>query len=684
MANRLKQSLPFLLLAIGVVYLYRNIFHGFFQQDEWFSYGYFVLNKNLGLSNFIKFIFAPNVTHYNPITVFIEYVLFSLWGMNYMNFMILGLMLHLIAIFAVYFLTLKIFKNDKFLAFCTSFLFGIFASTYQGAAWVIVDIATIVSTILGIISTYSFIVFLEKFKSKYFLFSMVFLLVSLFIKEITIGLFPLFLILWFLNRSRKKSIKYLVSLFGIGFIYFFFRVAMVFLSHGAGGGLATDSQPFKDLIYNFLSIPFKSLSQIIIPSDFMHSISEHIAMLLPLKITGMQGSPDFENFVVKRVMEAFSLLISFLILVISTRKINYVTIFSLCWVFINSLIIALSPGRTGLITVVDSRNLYFISVGVAIYLVFIAKSISRKDIKKLVLILAVILTFNIYWLNKNLNTFVEAGDTRKIILNKIVTENPVLPGRVVFYTESDSPYYGLPENIRILPFQSGFGQTLLAWYQRTSNFPKGFFTDNFLWPIDSEGYKEINGIGFGYFRNFIDLTKFFELNKSNEPTLIAYSFNSQNNFLRNNTKEILGRIDGYEAKKKILNSSNFIVTSSQNSNDIGNVIDGNIKTLWSSQLAYMNYQYILIDMRRSFNVAEVVIDSYNDQNQNGVGYRIEVSNDKETWNIMFESKRYPPDPKGKDNLYFKPTSIRFMKIVQVGYHKYAPWVINELSVYEKL
>ena len=691
MERKLKKILPILLLTAMVIYFYRNIFHGFFQQDEWFSYGYFLLNKNLDFSNFIKFIFAPNITHYNPITVFIEYILFYFWGMDYFNFITLGLLLHLITICSVYFLALKIFKGDKLLAFLSSLLFGIFAATYQGAAWVIVDIATVLSSILGILSTYFFITFLEKFKYKYFIFSMFLLLISLFVKEIAIGLFLFFLILLFFNSKKKQNLKYGVFIFGIGFLYFIFRVIMIFVSHKAGGNLATDSEPFKDLIYNFLSIPLKSLSQIIFPAEFIRNISENSAKLFPVKITGMFGSPDFENFVVKRIMEGISVTISILVLSFSSvfiflrknKNISYVIVFSLAWVLINSFIIGLSPGRSGLVTVVDSRNLYFLSVGVALFLVFIIKYFSKNNLVKTLILFVFLFVFNIYFLNKNLDSFTQNGSVRKVILDHVMSENPIFPKKVFFYTESDSSYYGLPETTHILPFQSGFGQTLLVWSERENNFPKEFFTNNFLWDIESEGYKEISGRGFGYFRNFEHLASFYAINNENEPVLIAYSFNSRDNSLKNITKEILGRIDGYRIKKRLLNTSGFTGTSAQNNSEIKNIFDKNIRSSWSSQLPYMNYQYILIDMKSNFTIAEIVIDSYNDQNQNGVGYRIDLSNDQKNWRTVFESRKYLPDSKGKDNLYFEPTNARFIKIEQIGYHKYAPWVIDELYIYEK-
>src|SRR5258708_505883 len=176
----------------------------------------------------------------------------------------------------------------------------------------------------------------------------------------------------------------------------------------------------------------------------------------------MFGSPDFENFVVKRIMEGISVTISILVLSFSSvfiflrknKNISYVIVFSLAWVLINSFIIGLSPGRSGFFTVVDSRNLYFLSVGVALFLVFIIKYFSKNNLVKTLILFVFLFVFNIYFLNKNLDSFTQNGSVRKVILDHVMSENPIFPKNVVFYTQSDSSYYGLPETIHILQFQS--------------------------------------------------------------------------------------------------------------------------------------------------------------------------------------------------------------------------------------
>ncbi|GEM_PF-5044251 len=544
MENKFKKILPFALLAAAVGVFYSRLFNGFFQQDEWYSYGYFLAHRNLDFLNFVKFVFAPNVTHYNPITVFIEYVLFHAWGMDYIKFMVIGLISHVLAVFSVYLLSKRIFK-DVVLSFLTALLFGLFAAPYQGAAWVIVDIATLWASILGVLSTLFFLDFLDKKRQKYFIVSIVFLVISLFVKEIAIGLFPMFFLTWFFYGGKKKEIKNLVLLVVIACVYFLFRIGMAVTNPGAGGGLVTQSQSFNYLIYNFFTVPLKVLSQTLIPYDVFKMISLYVSRFFPTNVSGRPGTTKFEIFAIHNVMETISIGLSLLIIVsiiiftIKLWKKNkewLLVIASLLWIVLNSFIFSFAPETSGVINIVDSRNLYFTAIGVAFLIILLTKIYVRKNDFKFLIIFIPVVILNIFWLNSYLSNFVELGRVRRVILQQISTDNPHLPQKVIFYTDSNKEYYGLAE--KIMPFQSGFGQTLLAWYNRRQDFPSVFFKNRYLWDIRSQGYQEVDGVGFGYFRDINLLREAIIQNKLSIDNLVAYRFNAGSNSLVNITSEI--------------------------------------------------------------------------------------------------------------------------------------------------
>ena len=86
----------------------------------------------------------------------------------------------------------------------------------------------------------------------------------------------------------------------------------------------------------------------------------------------------------------------------------------------------------------------------------------------------------------------------------------------------------------------------------------------------------------------------------------------------------------------------------------------------------------------SRKIAQVRIDSYNNRDQNKVGYSVLLSDDGQAWRQVFYAKRYPPSSDGFTDLFFEPQFTRFIKLEQKGGHQFANWVIHELNVYEAI
>ena len=87
------------------------------------------------------------------------------------------------------------------------------------------------------------------------------------------------------------------------------------------------------------------------------------------------------------------------------------------------------------------------------------------------------------------------GQMRKSLLTRVERDNPVLPNRVIIYTQSDRPYYGMSESEKILPVQSGFGRMVMVWYQQKQVFPiwdsKAIQLDNITDEIKDKLRKDI-------------------------------------------------------------------------------------------------------------------------------------------------------------------------------------------------
>lgn len=648
----------YLLLALSPVIFYLRMFWGFFQQDEWLGYSQYVLHKGQSFGELLTYFFTASIGHFTPFTIATVHSLFGLFNLNYTGYATVSIGLHLVTGILVFILAKNLFKDTKS-ATLTTFLFGIFASSFQGTAWVIADLAGHLSGIFGLLAI------IYTFKSNIFK-TLLFLIISLLFKEITIGLFLLIPIMIYIFNLKMKIKPVLVVLV----VYISLRGLMIFAPNQVKDTTVFATQSMSKIVYNFVTVPFKSISQSVIPQGQIRWISEILTKPLGEKIAGEDDSPNREIFVVKRTMEVVSLGLAGLIIFMVVRFRSRLSIFALGWVILNSLIFSLAPERTGLISTVDSRYLYFVSIGSALLVVSLFK-------KNLIYVFWVLTLVNGFWLNKELMAYVQRGQIRREILTQIVNQHPILAKKTIFYTESDTSYYGLSVSDRILPFQSGFGQTLLAWYFKTEKFPKVFFEKRYLWDILEQGYKEDENRGFGYFRDFDLMAKTITDNKLPLDSVIGYRYSSKTNRLNDMTDEIRGRLKGsLSSKRKI--SPNHISTVSPY------VTDGDKKTKWDSLVPYTALQSFSINLDKITKISQIEIDSYDNQNQDKVGYMVQLSEDGINWKQVFYAKVNPPKSDGIVLMPFLPTPAQYIKINQIGDHKFASWVIHELNVYESL
>ena len=297
--------------------------------------------------------------------------------------------------------------------------------------------------------------------------------------------------------------------------------------------VVTKDQKLGEILYNTVTFPAKIFAQSVIPTWQLLSVSKFSASLLPESISGQEGTTARGQFVENVVLLGVDFLIFIfgLIIVLLYLKrrrqepLVKVVLLSFAFVILNSFIYALSPGRSGSIPVVDSRNVYLPAVGTSIFLATLTYMIMRQRVLIAILLFTPLIFSHVYWLNEQLASSVGVGAVRKSILQQVKREHPDLPEKVVFYVESDAPYYGMSVNIP--PFETGLGQALLVWYYSTEKFPRVFFEDKFLRFITDQGYREENGRGFGYFRDWSSFIKAVKENHLEKNSIIAFSYDSK-------------------------------------------------------------------------------------------------------------------------------------------------------------
>lgn len=525
-----------LLLSILVIWLYFPIFKNFFQQDEWSAFANIYL---VGYGQYILDALIPDPGHYVPLARILFAAHFKIFLFDYWKWALVSVTWHIANSYLVYLLAKKTFKND-WQAIIGGILFAVFAAGQQATSWVVANSATQGATTLVLLSLIYF------FESKIFL-CILMLVLSMLFKEISIGMFIFFpIVIMFQNYIAKKKIfdKKMLYFVAVALFYIVFRyLTYLGIFSDVKAPVITETQSKKEILFNIGTFPVKGISQTIIPPYVFLQGSKLIADKLPDGIAGQPGTTFFDEFYLKYVFGILGpsvFVITVVVLAITFKfkkeKLNAIAFLGLLFVGINSAIYALSPGRSGFVPIIDSRNLYMPSIGIVFFIVSVASMLKSR--KWSIIILSFFTILNTFITRVEIGDISKIGKNRQIILNQIYKDNLKLRDKQIFYIESDTSYYGLPDEVKILPFQSGFGQTLLVWYQKDESFPVSFFENKFLWPIDSQGYKEIDNRGFGYFRDLGLLKLTLKEYNLSIDSVTAYSWKGKEEKLTNITEEI--------------------------------------------------------------------------------------------------------------------------------------------------
>jgi len=518
---------------------YLPIFRGFFQHDEWIAFGqYLPAGKNL-----LSF-FRPAVAHYVPLQQLLFYLYVSVFKLNFFWYALFSVLAHLIVVCLSFIFFSSLLKNRILISIIASLFFALAASGHQATSWIAADINTHGSVIFGLLA----LIVLYNFNKIWL--SIIFLITSLLFKEATVAFFiilPLMIYIFDKRRFLKNWVSYLkIPL--VGFSYLLFRFSMFFFQRAnVEDQIVTETQSLFDIIVNIVTFPAKIFSQSIIPSGQLLSLAKSITKILPTGISGLYGTTAFDVYteqVTLQILNWTIFLVGLLVLIYFGRKakngiVKKTAAFGFIFAVLNSYIYVLSPGRSGNISVIDSRNIYLPSLGAFLFLVSIIFILSKNKIIKTLLILLPLLFLNIFWLEKELAFMANRGTERKQILYQIKSLYPTLPEKTVFYMVSDTSFYGLPESEKMFPFETNFGYTLMVWYLPTEHFSRVLVNQpGFLYQLTDEGYKEDEERGFGYFRNFDLMIKAVQENKLQEESIIAYRYDSSSKNLIDITGQV--------------------------------------------------------------------------------------------------------------------------------------------------
>ena len=297
-------------------------------------------------------------------------------------------------------------------------------------------------------------------------------------------------------------------------------------------------------------MPLTTISQIFVPPE----IIRNLARQLPETFSKSRFFSSTCAIAYNINITFISLLLTFLIIALvvklilllrrqGERKRANVILLALIWIGVAALPFAFL-GRP--FPFLEERYYYLSAIGAALLLSVAIFCIADRVRQRLVgfkvrdavyyglavLLVIPILFFHSAKIRQHIEGRIKAGDEQKAILSQIKRAYPIIGRKSIFYVEP----------LMYPTFYSGFGHILMVVYAYDGQLNPKVFEDKFLWDIRTQGYKEIEGNGFGYFRQYSKLAEAVKEFSLSPENVYAFRYDAQTKELKDITNEMKKRM----------------------------------------------------------------------------------------------------------------------------------------------
>lgn len=511
-----KKNILFVTVLLIVIYLtYKIIFQNYFEQDEWAVMADMIVFGNLPFGEKLSRMLTTSsiFSHFIPLTTLLSFVINKLFGLNFEYYAALSIAMHYLNSLLVYVLALKLTRKTL-IAIASSFLFAVHNLSSQVITWIASSLGAGLSTLFLLLSVVLFIIYIDKRRKTFLVFSVATFIASLFLKETSLTLIFLFPILLIINISGKKNknqIKEIAkTLFFPAAVLAYFALKL-FFSKLFPHPVPTVIAEAPSLIYTLIKIifyPVISLSQIFDPGGQLFILSPKLISEIYPFLDNIPQTPKVVEFVVPDVLYLLLSIIFILIVCVTFifAKKDNIHLSKIILISLSTFLLSILPyvPLPRFSTYLEQRYYYtpniFASLLAAAVIYYWTNKIFPKFLARIVFVFLIgsVVFQNYTLIQQNIAKRVSVAKERKQILSDIKRNVPVLKReKNVFYVTGNGEDY-LIENLKV-PFQSGFGNILMMWYFDEKYINPKLADLGFLYQLDDQGYKEINGNGFGYY-----------------------------------------------------------------------------------------------------------------------------------------------------------------------------------------
>jgi len=249
----IKKITPFILLiVVGFLVYYPILSNQFldYWDDQWVVMNHYT-EGGINFQNIWNILTEFYHGQYAPFNEFLYLFLYTAFGYNPFVFHLASLIIHVINSCLVFILLKKILVLSgkvelvkvQLIAFITAFIFCIHPFNVESVAWMSAS-KIIVYALFYFLATYTFLLFLERGKIRYYIYTIILFTFSFFGKEQAV-VFPLWLVLlyWIANYrlSDKKIWIYLIPFFILSIA---FGLITIYSQYADGGGVLSDKADY--------------------------------------------------------------------------------------------------------------------------------------------------------------------------------------------------------------------------------------------------------------------------------------------------------------------------------------------------------------------------------------------------------------------------------------------------------
>lgn len=672
----LVKRYPWIISVVIVLLVYWRLPLTFFEQDEWQAFETYINQSGRPITDCL--------TIQRPMTCVINRIEWELFGLHPEPYGFFSLLL-ISAITVAFYRFLRHWPVVEYKAVIAAALFPLLATGSQAITWFGAFSASLPSFLFAILALNFFMNDLKRPAWYWQLTTLASIATSLYFKEDTLWFFPVMIVTWLAYRQTKKqpfawrsflkgSFRHL-GLIILAVVVFLYLERLRQTTGASFTSLisTTDTGDYRrDVLKALVLLPFQHIAHILIPPELIGA----------LNIT-------FQQTIVSVSLQLSLVIIAgCLLLLIPARPYRPLLFTLLVW-----LMTAFAPyavfGKNP--DYLEGRY-YFAAQAPLVAFLTISLLPDRLKLRKIVnlntfgaAILAMIMVINLLIINYRLIRSVNIGQDRKHILAFIQKATGPLPKRAIIFAETPNfGYVGLADYL--LPFQNGLGTTLRVVYQGNDQDYRPLSKKQaYLWNIVAEGYDEVDGVGFGYYRRYDNLIK--ALDERVLPVEMVYAFKWHGGPKRtiiDNTDLLRGRLLVDQKQKILLPRNKWQVKTSDDKgvdekHGVDKLLDKDPKSDWS--VFHKAGEFIEVDMGEPINDVGIVQLKTADGNSFAKIYRFDYSPDGINWKEYFtEEGKLVND--NESPIIFGPKTMQKFRITIVDERNtFFNWSVSDINVF---